>query len=172
MRSKRNSDCLRSPSRQIRNRHRSRRCCHGSSPSPSSWNRLIRRSLNTAVPTISEALGVTVLSMKSVLASYTLSLAVFNPDQRMDGRPVRHAPRLCFGDRDIHAWLVSVRADEQHPSAGRLPRVAGHWRGDDGARRPADFGAHVSEIRTRPRHELLWPYRPSSARCSARWPAG
>ncbi len=35
--------------------------------------------LNTAVPTISKALGVTVLSMKAVLASYTLSLAVFIP---------------------------------------------------------------------------------------------
>src|SRR6202451_4463372 len=35
--------------------------------------------LNTAVPTISSALGVTPLSMKAVLASYTLSLAVFIP---------------------------------------------------------------------------------------------
>jgi len=35
--------------------------------------------LNTAVPAISEALHVTPLSMKSVLASYTLSLAVFIP---------------------------------------------------------------------------------------------
>jgi len=35
--------------------------------------------LNTAVPVVSRALGVTVLSMKSVLASYTLSLAVFIP---------------------------------------------------------------------------------------------
>jgi EmrB/QacA subfamily drug resistance transporter len=35
--------------------------------------------LNTAVPVISNALGVTALSMKSVLASYTLSLAVFIP---------------------------------------------------------------------------------------------
>ena len=35
--------------------------------------------LNTAVPTISQALGVSVLSMKAVLASYTLSLAVFIP---------------------------------------------------------------------------------------------
>ena len=35
--------------------------------------------LNTAVPTISTALHVTPLSMKSVLASYTLSLAVFIP---------------------------------------------------------------------------------------------
>ncbi len=35
--------------------------------------------LNTAVPVISKTLGVSVLSMKSVLASYTLSLAVFIP---------------------------------------------------------------------------------------------
>src|SRR6201989_1385330 len=35
--------------------------------------------LNTAVPAIAQALGVAPLSMKSVLASYTLSLAVFIP---------------------------------------------------------------------------------------------
>ncbi|MGB7887651.1 MAG: DHA2 family efflux MFS transporter permease subunit [Xanthobacteraceae bacterium] len=35
--------------------------------------------LNTAVPVVSEALNVAPLSMKSVLASYTLSLAVFIP---------------------------------------------------------------------------------------------
>jgi EmrB/QacA subfamily drug resistance transporter len=35
--------------------------------------------MNTAVPVVSEALGVAPLSMKSVLASYTLSLAVFIP---------------------------------------------------------------------------------------------
>jgi EmrB/QacA subfamily drug resistance transporter len=35
--------------------------------------------LNTAVPTIAEALGIAALSMKAVLASYTLSLAVFIP---------------------------------------------------------------------------------------------
>src|ERR1700739_240672 len=35
--------------------------------------------LNTAVPTISSALGIAPLSMKAVLASYTLSLAVFIP---------------------------------------------------------------------------------------------
>ncbi|MGB7493522.1 MAG: DHA2 family efflux MFS transporter permease subunit [Candidatus Acidiferrum sp.] len=35
--------------------------------------------LNTAVPTVAEALHVAPLSMKSVLASYTLSLAVFIP---------------------------------------------------------------------------------------------
>jgi EmrB/QacA subfamily drug resistance transporter len=35
--------------------------------------------LNTAVPTVAKALGVVPLSMKSVLSSYTLSLAVFIP---------------------------------------------------------------------------------------------
>ena len=35
--------------------------------------------LNTAVPGIAHALGVAPLSMKAVLASYTLSLAVFIP---------------------------------------------------------------------------------------------
>ena len=35
--------------------------------------------LNTAVPTIAASLGVPPLSMKSVLSSYTLSLAVFIP---------------------------------------------------------------------------------------------
>jgi MFS family permease len=35
--------------------------------------------LNTAVPAIAHAMGVTPLSVKSVLASYTLSLAVFIP---------------------------------------------------------------------------------------------
>src|SRR5499427_3292070 len=35
--------------------------------------------LNTAVPSIAQALGVAPLSMKAVLASYTLALAVFIP---------------------------------------------------------------------------------------------
>ncbi len=35
--------------------------------------------LNTAVPTVAGALGVAPLSMKAVLSSYTLSLAVFIP---------------------------------------------------------------------------------------------
>ncbi len=35
--------------------------------------------LNTAVPAVAQALSVSVLSMKAVLASYTLALAVFIP---------------------------------------------------------------------------------------------
>ena len=39
--------------------------------------------LNTAIPAIADALKVAPLSMKSVLTSYTLSVAVFIPDQRL-----------------------------------------------------------------------------------------
>src|SRR4051812_40085916 len=35
--------------------------------------------LNTAAPTVADALGVAPLSMKAVLSSYTLSLAIFIP---------------------------------------------------------------------------------------------
>ncbi len=45
----------------------------------SSWSRSTPTILNTAVPTIATALGIAPLSMKSVLSSYTLSLAVFIP---------------------------------------------------------------------------------------------
>src|SRR6202521_4702631 len=56
--------------------------------------------LNTAVPAISEALKVTPLSMKSVLASYTLSLAVFIPISGwMGGR---------FGTRRVFASAIGL----------------------------------------------------------------
>ena len=97
---------------------------------------------------------MTPLSMKSVLASYTLSLAVFIPDQRLDGRPVRHAPRLRLGDRPVHPGLGAVRPVDQHRHAGRLPRPAGRRRRHDGAGRPHDHGPHLPEIRVDPRHEL------------------
>src|ERR1700691_1812683 len=77
--------------------------------------------LNTAVPVISKALGVTVLSMKSVLASYTLSLAVFIPisgwmADRFGTRLVfasaiglfTVASALCGICNDIH-WMVACR---------------------------------------------------------------
>jgi hypothetical protein len=53
--------------------------------------------LNTAVPTIAAALHVAPLSMKSVLASYTLSLAVFIPISGCAsclGAPALAAPRI------------------------------------------------------------------------------
>ena len=120
--------------------------------------------LNTAVPTIAAALHVAPLSMKSVLASYTLSLAVFHSDQRLDGRPVRNAPRVRLRNRNLHAGFVSLRHIEQDSCAGCLPHSAGLRRLYDGARRPTHHSADVRQIRTGPRHELRshpsfdWPY--------------
>ena len=57
--------------------------------------------LNTAVPAIAHALKVPPLSMKAVLASYTLSLAVFIPHQRLDGQSIRHTARICVRDRHL-----------------------------------------------------------------------
>ena len=56
--------------------------------------------LNTAVPAISSALGITPLSMKAVLASYTLSLAVFIPISRW------MADR--FGTRRVFASAIGL----------------------------------------------------------------
>src|SRR5215472_17742468 len=77
--------------------------------------------LNTAVPSIARALQVAPLSMKSVLASYTLSLAVFIPvsgwmANRYGTRRVLAGAiglfalgsLLCGLSRNIH-WLVAFR---------------------------------------------------------------
>jgi EmrB/QacA subfamily drug resistance transporter len=77
--------------------------------------------LNTAVPTIASALHVAPLSMKSVLASYTLSLAIFIPisgwmADRFGTRRVfacaigifTLGSFLCGLSSDIH-WLVACR---------------------------------------------------------------
>ena len=77
--------------------------------------------LNTAVPAISSALGVAPLSMKAVLASYTLSLAVFIPisgwmADRFGTRRVFASAIglftlgsfLCGISSNIH-WLVASR---------------------------------------------------------------
>ena len=75
--------------------------------------------LNTGVPTISQALGVGPLSMKSVLASYTLSLAVFIPisgwmadrfgTRRVFGSAIAVftlGSLLCGMTSDIHVLVV------------------------------------------------------------------
>ena len=74
--------------------------------------------LNTAVPAIAEALDVAPLSMKAVLASYTLSLAVFIPvsgwtADRFGTRRVFAAAIGLFTlgsifSTNIH-WLVAFR---------------------------------------------------------------
>src|ERR1700693_4721202 len=89
--------------------------------------------LNTAVPAISEALKVAPLSMKSVLASYTLSLAVFIPvsgwmADRFGTRRVFASAigvftvgaLLCGVSRDIHL-LVACRILQGMGGAMMLP---------------------------------------------------
>src|SRR5260221_2445503 len=56
--------------------------------------------LNTAVPAIAQALGVAPLSMKAVLASYTLSLAVFIP---ISGWMANR-----FGTRKVFASAIGI----------------------------------------------------------------
>jgi EmrB/QacA subfamily drug resistance transporter len=56
--------------------------------------------LNTAVPAIAKALGIAPLSMKAVLSSYTLSLAVFIPISGW------MADR--FGTRRVFAWAIGT----------------------------------------------------------------
>jgi len=57
--------------------------------------------LNTAVPRIAAALHVAPLSMKSVLAGYTLSLAVFIPISGWMADSRRPPSVLCAGRDDI-----------------------------------------------------------------------
>ena len=57
-------------------------------------------SLNTAVPAIAKALNIAPLSMKAVLSSYTLSLAVFIPISGW------MADR--FGTRHVFAWAIGT----------------------------------------------------------------
>jgi EmrB/QacA subfamily drug resistance transporter len=56
--------------------------------------------LNTAVPAIAKSLGVAPLSMKAVLSSYTLSLAVFIP--------VSGWMADKFGTRHVFAWAIGT----------------------------------------------------------------
>jgi len=89
--------------------------------------------LNTAVPTIAEGLGVQPLSMKAVLASYTLSLAVFIPisgwmANRFGTRRVFASAIgtftlgsvLCGLSSNIH-WLVASRILQGCGGAMMLP---------------------------------------------------
>ena len=89
--------------------------------------------LNTAVPSIADALGVPPLSMKAVLASYTLSLAVFIPisgwmANRFGTRRVFASAigvftlgsLLCGLSSNIH-WLVACRILQGMGGAMMLP---------------------------------------------------
>ena len=55
--------------------------------------------LNTAVPAIAQAMDVTPLEHEVGAGELHAEPRGLHPDQRLDGRPLRHAPRLRLGDR-------------------------------------------------------------------------
>ena len=105
--------------------------------------------LNTAVPTIAEALQVAPLSMKSVLASYTLSLAVFIPISgwMADRFGTRRVFASAIGMFTLGSFLCGIV--EQHPCTGGVPHTAGLRRSHDGA------GRRLTMVRTFAKSELV-----------------
>jgi MFS family permease len=83
--------------------------------------------LNTAVPAISSALGVAPLSMKAVLASYTLSLAVFIPISGWNGGPVwnRRVFATAIGIFTLGSFLCGISSDIHLLVACRLLQGCG-----------------------------------------------
>lgn len=83
--------------------------------------------LNTAVPTISEDLGVTALSLKSVLTTYTLSLAVFIPISgwMADRFGTRRVFRTAVGLFTLGSLLCGLSVDLHMLVAARLVQGIG-----------------------------------------------
>ena len=92
--------------------------------------------LNTAVPTVADALDVEPLSMKAVLSSYTLSLAVFIPISGWMADRFGTRRVYLSAIAPLHAGIAPLRALATNVHvARRLPRAAGLRRSDDGAGR-------------------------------------
>ena len=83
--------------------------------------------LNTAVPAVSEALHVAPLSMKAVLASYTLSLAVFIPISgwMADRFGTRHVFAAAIGLFTLGSFLCGVSSNIHLLVACRLLQGCG-----------------------------------------------
>src|SRR6266545_5488409 len=81
-------------------------------------------------------------------------------DQRLDGRSIRHAPRVRVRDWPLHAGVVSLWHFERYPRPRRVPHPARVRRRHDVARGPAHRGAGVRKIRAHPRDELRCHTRP------------
>src|ERR1039458_1647835 len=83
--------------------------------------------LNTAVPAISSALGVAPLSMKAVLASYTLSLAVFIPISgwMADRFGTRRVFASAIGLFTLGSFLCGISGDIHLLVACRIPQGCG-----------------------------------------------
>ncbi len=105
--------------------------------------------LNTGVPVISKALGVTALSMKSVLASYTLSLAVFIPISGWiaDRFGTRRIFAVAIGIFTLGSLLCGLVSDIQLMVACRILQGCG-----GALMMPVGW---LTLARTFPKHELV-----------------
>src|SRR6202041_3260432 len=83
--------------------------------------------LNTAVPAVSDALKVAPLSMKSVLASYTLSLAVFIPISgwMADRYGTRRVFASAIGLFSLGSCLCGISSDIHLLVASRIVQGCG-----------------------------------------------
>jgi MFS family permease len=84
-------------------------------------------TLNTAVPTIASALNVAPLSMKAVLASYTLSLAVFIPisDWMADRLGTRRVFASAIGIFTLGSFLCGISSNIHLLVGCRIPQGCG-----------------------------------------------
>jgi MFS family permease len=83
--------------------------------------------LNTAVPVVAQALKVPLLSMKSVLASYTLSLAVFIPISgwMADRFGTRRVFASAIGLFTLGSFLCGISSDIHQLVACRILQGCG-----------------------------------------------
>ena len=86
--------------------------------------------------------------------------------ERLDGGPLRHAPRLQCRGRGLHAFLDSVRLRTERADAGCGAHPAGCRRGDDDAGGAARDHPHLPQIRTPAGDELR--HHPGADRAPAR----
>ena len=110
--------------------------------------------LNTAVPAIAQAMGVMPLSVKAVLASYTLSLAVFIPISgwMADRFGTRRVFASAIGFFTLGSVLCGLSTSLEMLVACRvLQGVGGAMMMPVGR---MTLGAHLRQGRSRPRHEL------------------
>ena len=63
----------------------------------------------TSLPAIAIDIDTSPIALKLALTAYLVSLAIFIPDQRLDGRPLRRQERLSRGDRRIHRRFGRLR---------------------------------------------------------------
>ena len=83
--------------------------------------------VNTAAPTMAASLGVEPLSLKGVLTSYTLALAVFIPVSGWAADRFGTKRRLRVGGAVVHRWIAAVRHRRERADARRVAPRSRAW---------------------------------------------